>query len=162
MSTANRLTVDAPNLRRTRTLARRLARLLRAGDVLLLQGTLGAGKTAFAQGLGEGLKLDTPVNSPTFVLMARHEPSDGASLRLYHADLYRLTDPIEVEELALEEQARDGVLAVEWPERAIEVLPEEHLLIILEAVEDDPNARRITLVPRGPRAQQLIDGLGDV
>ena len=158
MSTANRLTIDAPKLRRTRALARRVARLLRAGDVLLLQGPLGAGKTAFAQGLGEGLKLETPVNSPPFVLMARHE----GPLPLFHADLYRLDDAEEVAELALAEQAAEGVLAVEWPERAFDVLPGEHLLIILELVEADQDARRITLVPHGPRAREILDGLGDV
>ena len=109
MSTANRVTIDVPNLRRTRALARRLARLLRPADVLLLQGPLGAGKTAFAQGLGTGLKLETPVNSPTFILMARHE----GPLRFFHADLYRLDDPEEVAALALAEQAAEGVLAVE-------------------------------------------------
>lgn len=157
MSTANRVTIDVPNLRRTKALARRLAKLLRAGDVLLLQGPLGAGKTAFAQGLGEGLGLETPVNSPTFILMARHE----GPLRLFHADLYRLEDPEEVAELALDEQGAEGVLAVEWPERAFEVLPAEHLLVIIEPVEGDTDARRITLVPSGARAQQLLDGLRD-
>ena len=158
MSTANRVTIDVPNLRRTRALARRLARLLRPADVLLLQGPLGAGKTAFAQGLGIGLKLETLVNSPTFILMARHE----GPLRFFHADLYRLDDPEEVAELALAEQAAEGVLAVEWPERAFEALPAEHLLVILEPVEGDPDARRITLVPSGARARELLDGLGDV
>ena len=158
MSTANRLTIVAPNLRRTKAVARRLARLLQPGDVLLLQGPLGAGKTTFAQGLGGGLMLDTAVNSPTFVLMARHE----GALQFFHADLYRLDDPNEVAELALAEQAAEGVLAVEWPERAFDVLPADHLLVILEPVAGEPNARRITLVPRGSRAHELIDGLGDV
>ena len=158
MSTANRVSIDAPTLRRTRAIACRLARLLRAGDVLLLQGPLGAGKTAFAQGLGEGLRLETAVSSPTFVLMARHE----GPLRLFHADLYRLEDPEEVAVLGLAEQAAEGVLAVEWPERALEVLPSEHLLVIIEPVPEDADARRITLVPRGARAQELLDGLGDV
>ena len=155
MSTANRLTLTTTSAAKTRALGRRIARLLRPGDVLLLQGTLGAGKTALAQGIGAGLRAETQVASPTFVLLARHE----ARLPLFHADLYRLTDPEEVADLALEEQARDGVLVVEWPERGLEVLPAEHLLVVLETIEQSKNERRITLVPNGERYRHIVDGL---
>ncbi|GMU39635.1 MAG: tRNA threonylcarbamoyladenosine biosynthesis protein TsaE [Chloroflexota bacterium] len=156
MNTANRATYTTAGVAQTRALGRRLARLLRAGDVVLLQGTLGAGKTALAQGVGQGLRLDTPVTSPTFVLMTRHE----GALRLYHADLYRLTDPAEVEDLALEQQAADGVLLIEWPERGIEVLPAEHLLVVIDLVEGAPKERRITIVASGERYRRILDGLG--
>lgn len=155
MSTATRLTLTTASVAKTRALGRRMARLLRAGDVVLLQGPLGAGKTALAQGIGAGLKVETTVNSPTFVLLARHE----GALPLYHADLYRLTDPDEVADLALDEQAADGVLLVEWPERGLDVLPEEHLLVAIETRPDDPNARRITLVAMGERYLRVLDGL---
>jgi tRNA threonylcarbamoyladenosine biosynthesis protein TsaE len=155
VSTATRLTLTTTSVARTRALGRRMARLLRPGDVLLLQGPLGAGKTALAQGIGAGLKVETTVNSPTFVLLARHE----GRTPLYHADLYRLTDPVEVADLALDEQAADGVLLVEWPERGLEVLPREHLLVVLEPQPEDPNARRITLVATGERYQRVLDGL---
>ncbi len=156
MSTANRLTLVTTGVAQTRTLGRRLAKMLREGDVVLLQGTLGAGKTAFAQGVGQGLKVETAVTSPTFVLLARH---DGPR-RLYHADLYRLTDPAEVADLHLIEEAHDGVLLIEWPERGMGVLPGEHLLVILEGVEGEPKHRRITIASSGTRYDRVLDGLG--
>jgi tRNA threonylcarbamoyl adenosine modification protein YjeE len=156
MSTANRATYTTTSVVQTRALGRRIARLLRPGDVVLLQGPLGAGKTALAQGVGQGLKVETVVNSPTFVLMARH---DGPT-RLYHADLYRLTEADEVEELALEQQAADGVLLIEWPERGLDVLPTEHLLVVLELVPGEANHRRITVVASGERYRRILDGLG--
>jgi len=136
-----------------------MARFLRAGDVVFLQGPLGAGKTALAQGIGQGLKLETVVASPTFVLMAKHEATE-VSPALYHADLYRLTDPDEVADLALESQAADGVLLIEWAERGLDVLPAEHLLVVLEPSEVDPKARRITVVAHGERYRRVMDGLG--
>jgi tRNA threonylcarbamoyladenosine biosynthesis protein TsaE len=156
MSTANRAVITTKSVTQTRALGRRLARLLRAGDVVLLQGTLGAGKTALAQGVGQGLKVESTVTSPTFVLMTRHE----GPLRLYHADLYRLTDVQEVEDLALDQQAADGVLLIEWPERGLDALPAEHLLIVLELVEGSPSERRVTIVASGDRYRRILDGLG--
>ena len=156
MSTANRGLLRTQSVAQTRALGRRLARFLRPGDVVLLQGPLGAGKTALAQGIGAGLKVESAVTSPTFVLLARHE----GPTRLYHADLYRLTDPAEVEELHLDDEARDGVLLVEWPERGIEALPPEHLLVVIEHVEGAPRERRITIVASGARYERVLDGLG--
>ena len=156
MSTANRGLLHTRSAAQTRALGRRLARFLRPGDVVLLQGPLGAGKTVLAQGIGAGLKTESAVSSPTFVLLARHE----GTLRLYHADLYRLTDPAEVAELALDEEARDGVLLVEWPERGLEALPAEHLLIVIETVAGAPKERRITIVASGARYERVLDGLG--
>ena len=99
----------------TSAVARRFASDLRAGDVLLVSGNLGAGKTAFVRGLAEGLGIDPEeVSSPTFTLV--HEYG-GGRLTLYHADLYRL-DSAATEDLGLEELGvRDGVLAIEWPDR---------------------------------------------
>ncbi len=156
-STANRHVVQTTSVAQTRVLGRRLARLLRTGDVVLLQGQLGAGKTALAQGIGLGLKVESQVSSPTFVLLARH---DGPTARLYHADLYRLTDVEQVADLSLDQEARDGILLIEWPERGLEALPAEHLLIVLESVEGAPTSRRITIVASGARYQRILDGLG--
>jgi len=158
VSTANRLAIDTSSVAKTRSLARRVARLLRAGDVLLLQGPLGAGKTAFTQGLAKGLHLPSDVTSPTFILVAAHPAAEGG-LALYHADLYRLTDPFEVADLHLEEQAADGVLVIEWPERAFEELPPDHLLIVIEPDDGDLNGRRFTFVATGDRHREIVDGL---
>lgn len=157
MSTANRHIVLTSTVGQTRSLGRRLARLLRTGDVVLLQGQLGAGKTALAQGVGLGLKVESNVSSPTFVLLARH---DGPKARLYHADLYRLTSADDVADLSLDQEARDGILLVEWPERGLDALPAEHLLIVLDRIEGEKNHRRITIVARGDRYERVLDGLG--
>ena len=165
MHTANRMLVTTSGAARTRALGRRLARLLRPGDVVLLQGPLGVGKTTLVQGVGAGLHVEGPVNSPTFVLLARHDLPSGDEHRdrpraLYHADLFRLTSVDEVEELALAEQAADGALLVEWPERGLAALPAEHLLIAIELVPDRDDERRFTIVAVGERYHRVLDGLG--
>jgi len=104
----------------TTTVARELAPHLKAGDVILLSGTLGAGKTAFVRGLAAGLGIDPEdVSSPTFTLVHEYR---GGRLTLYHADLYRL-EKAATEELGLEEMGvADGVLAIEWPDRLTHAL----------------------------------------
>lgn len=99
----------------TEALAAVLARDLRPGDVIALSGDLGAGKTAFVRGLARGLALDpAEVSSPTFALVHEHR---GGRLPLFHVDLYRLTSA-DAEDLGLDELGvKDGVLAIEWPER---------------------------------------------
>src|SRR5215216_8038675 len=124
----------------TAATARELAGSLQPGDVLLLSGNLGAGKTAFVRGLAEGLGIDpADVSSPTFTLV--HEYG-GGRLTLYHCDLYRL-DRAATEDLGLEELgARDGVLAIEWPDRLTHVLPAAKR-VHLEIVDDQ--TRRISV-----------------
>lgn len=99
----------------TAAVARHLAAGLKAGDVLLLSGNLGAGKTAFVRGLAAGLGIDPDeVSSPTFTLVHEYR---GGRLTLYHADLYRL-ERVATEDLGLEEMGvSEGVLAIEWPDR---------------------------------------------
>ncbi len=137
----------------TRRIGARLGRLLHAGDVLLLQGELGSGKTVLAQGIGEGLAVREPVKSSSYVLQNEYH----GRLTFYHADLYRLSDPAEVVDLALEEVAAPGVLAVEWPERAWDELPPEHLVVRIE--EEGARGRRLTFVPRGERYEELARSL---
>jgi tRNA threonylcarbamoyladenosine biosynthesis protein TsaE len=105
----------------TERLARSLAEELKAGDVLLLSGDLGAGKTTFVRGLAAGLGIDpAEVSSPTFTIVHEYR---GGRLTLYHADLYRL-ERTATEDVGLEEMGvRDGVLAIEWPERLSHPLP---------------------------------------
>ena len=99
----------------TAAVGRALAATLSAGDVVLLYGDLGAGKTAFVKGLAEGLGVARDeVSSPTFTLMQEYR---GGRITLFHVDLYRLDDAREVDDLGLDEIADDGVLAIEWAEK---------------------------------------------
>jgi tRNA A37 threonylcarbamoyladenosine biosynthesis protein TsaE len=93
------------------------------------------------------------------VLLAQHVAAQPGGLPLFHADLYRLGDAAAVDDLALEEQARAGVLLVEWPERGIDSLPDQHLLVVLEPRADGATERRITFVAVGERYFRVIDGL---
>jgi tRNA threonylcarbamoyladenosine biosynthesis protein TsaE len=124
----------------TEEVARRLAPTLRAGDVLLLSGNLGAGKTAFVRGLASGLGVDGgEVSSPTFTLVHEYR---GGRLTLYHADLYRL-DRASTDDLGLEEMGvADGVLAIEWPDRLTHVMAGA-MPITIEIV--DESTRRIAI-----------------
>jgi tRNA threonylcarbamoyladenosine biosynthesis protein TsaE len=140
----------------TRRLGERIGRMLRAGDVVLLSGELGAGKTVLAQGIGRGLGVTDPIKSSSFVIMNEYE---GASLRLYHADLYRLDDPAQVAELALDELASRGVLLVEWPERAPAEMPPEHLLVSLAYDGARAHARAIDVEAHGARYRRIVDRL---
>jgi tRNA threonylcarbamoyladenosine biosynthesis protein TsaE len=141
-------TSDTPGA--TRRIGERIGKLLRAGDVVLLSGDLGAGKTVLAQGIGRGLGVRDPIKSSSFVIMNEY---DGR-LRLYHADLYRLEDPAQVAELAIDELAANGVLVVEWPERAPDELPPDHLLIRL--AYDGPRRRTIEIEPHGLRYKDIV------
>ena len=108
-------TVTTQSEDETSALGRELASTLSAGDVVLLSGELGAGKTALVRGLAEGLGVPRDdVSSPTFTLIQEYR---GGRLTLFHVDLYRIEDPREFDELGLDEIAEDGVLAIEWAEK---------------------------------------------
>ncbi len=148
------LASDGPDA--TKALAASLSDVCRAGDLVLLVGDLGAGKTTFAQGFGRALGVVEPVTSPTFTLVRRY-PLDRAGssgsargLRsLVHVDLYRLDTLGEVADLGLAELIEDGgVGLVEWGDVAVEVLGTESLSVRFEIVDDE--RRRITLVGDGP------------
>jgi tRNA threonylcarbamoyladenosine biosynthesis protein TsaE len=137
----------------TRRLGEELGRQVAVGDVILLSGELGAGKTVFVQGVARGLGYDGPVSSKSFVILGEYKGRE----KLYHADLYRLEDPLEVEDLALGELTSDGVLVVEWPERGDWALPEEDVYIRFEVARDD--ARTLTFSARTPRGEEIVRGL---
>ena len=143
------LVLESAAPQETRALGETVAGHLRPGDVVLLSGELGAGKTVFVQGMARGLGYEGPVSSKSFGLMGEY----AGRVKLYHADLYRLEDPEQVEELALDEISGDGVLVVEWPERGEWALPEEHLLVRLEVTGE--TTRRLEFVANGERARRL-------
>lgn len=122
--------------RETAELGKRLAQCVRAGDVITLSGPLGAGKTALARGLLAGLGHEGEVPSPSFAIV---QPYDDLDPPVWHADLYRIEDPAELDELGLD-SAADSILVVEWPERAgADVWPEALAL----ALEFTPESYRI-------------------
>jgi len=137
----------------TRALGRRLAASLRGGDVLLLKGDLGAGKTALAGGIAEGLGVEEQVVSPTFVLVRWYQ----GLMPFVHADVYRLGSSAEIEDLDLPDEALDGVLAVEWGDVAEQQFGDDHLLVDI-TVNDDAS-RTIRLVPRGSWAARSFEGV---
>ena len=127
----------------TREFGRRLAAVLRPGDLVLLDGPLGAGKTALAQGIGAGLHVRGEVTSPTFVIARTHR----GDITLVHADAYRLGDAAEIDDLDLDAAAEDAVTVVEWGEGRAEHLNEAYLQVRIERRDDD--TRTVELVPHG-------------
>ncbi|MBI4339333.1 MAG: tRNA (adenosine(37)-N6)-threonylcarbamoyltransferase complex ATPase subunit type 1 TsaE [Chloroflexi bacterium] len=138
----------------TQALGEALGGAAQPGDLFLLCGALGAGKTCLVQGIARGLGIQEPVRSPTFVLATEHP----GRLTLYHLDLYRLEGALELEDLGLDDYIEgEGVCVVEWADKALRAFPPEHLLVELEDMA--PQSRRIRLTPRGPRYRQLVQGL---
>lgn len=115
-----------------RDLGRRLAGRLRAGDLVILSGPLGAGKTTLVQGIGAGLGVRGPVTSPTFVIARVHPVESGPGPALVHADAYRLGSIGEVDDLDLDMDAADAVTVVEWGSGLAEGLSEDRLEISIE------------------------------
>ena len=133
----------------------RLGSVLADGDVLILTGDLGAGKTQLTKGIARSLGIADDVTSPTFTILNIHE---GTALRLYHFDLYRLEGADALYEMGLEEYipARDGVTFIEWPEMAEEAMPEDALTVCLTYGEDGLT-RSAELTPSGAFTQARID-----
>jgi tRNA threonylcarbamoyladenosine biosynthesis protein TsaE len=132
--------VRVPTADQMRMLGRRLAGLLRAGDLVLLSGPLGAGKTTLTQGIGAGLGVRGPVTSPTFVI-ARVHPSLSAGPDLVHADAYRLGSRAEVDDLDLDTDLAAAITVVEWGEGLVEDLAPSFLSVRICA--DEPSAEAV-------------------
>lgn len=150
------LVVRTRSAAETAALGERIGRQLRAGDVVGLEGELGAGKTTFAQGIARGLAVTSHVSSPTFTLVREYR----GRVPVYHVDLYRIEREEEVADLALEEVVGgEGVAVIEWPERAPRVLPEARLRVRIAFDGDDE--RTITVEASGPRHRDLVRGLAE-
>ncbi|MCW2829762.1 MAG: tRNA ((37)-N6)-threonylcarbamoyltransferase complex ATPase subunit type 1 TsaE [Aeromicrobium sp.] len=160
---------EVPTPDEMHALAARLAPLLRAGDMLVLSGDLGAGKTTFTQGLGEALGVRGPITSPTFII-ARTHPSLVDGPPLVHVDAYRLGDAREIDDLDLDATTDESVTVVEWGEGMVEQLTDSWLHVRIEvrgvrpidplgtphdgdqpAEADDAESRVVTIKPVGPR-----------
>ena len=141
-----------------RDLGRRLAGLLRAGDLVILAGPLGAGKTTLVQGLGEGLGVRGPVTSPTFVIARVHPVVRGSGPALVHADAYRLGSISEVDDLDLDADAAGSVTVVEWGSGLAEGLAEDRLEISIEP-DPDGDVRTVRLTGHGARWHAALSAL---
>ena len=136
-----------------RELGRRLAKLLRAGDLVMLDGELGAGKTTLTRGLGEGLGVRGAVTSPTFVI-ARVHPSLGDGPPLVHVDAYRLGGGLdEMEDLDLDVSLPESVIVVEWGEGKVEDLTDDRLQVVIHRAVGDTTdeVRHVTVTGLGER-----------
>jgi tRNA threonylcarbamoyladenosine biosynthesis protein TsaE len=155
--------LELPEPSDTEALGERLAAGLRAGDLVVLSGPLGAGKTAFIRGLARGLGVAGPVTSPTFVIAREHRPlPGGAGVALVHVDAYRLGAAggssgsaradiaAELDDLDLDTDLAGAVVAVEWGEGVAERLAARHLLVQLDRRPDDVRVARVHRVEPGP------------
>ena len=143
-----------------RDLGRRLAALLRAGDLVILAGPLGAGKTTLVQGIGAGLGVRGPVTSPTFVIARVHPPLAGGGPALVHADAYRLGSFAEVDDLDLDTDAAAAVTVVEWGTGLAEVLAADRLEISIEP-DRDGDTRTVRINGHGARWHGALTGAVD-
>ncbi|MBV9143809.1 MAG: tRNA (adenosine(37)-N6)-threonylcarbamoyltransferase complex ATPase subunit type 1 TsaE [Pseudonocardiales bacterium] len=135
----------------TERLGRAVGERLRPGDVVVLSGPLGAGKTVLARGIGHGLGVRGPVTSPTFVIAREHPPLPGGrGVPLVHVDAYRLGGRAELDDLDLDTDLLTAAVVVEWGEGLAELLAEEHLLIRLRRPSDDDDGDRRVAQLCGP------------
>lgn len=149
--------VRVPTAARMHGLGQQLAALLRPGDLVVLTGPLGAGKTTLVQGIGQGLGVRGPVTSPTFVIARVHPRVDGSGPALVHADAYRLGSQAEVDDLDLDTDLGSSVTVVEWGEGLVEELAESHLEIRITLEPGD--ARTVSLAARGERWETAAESV---
>src|SRR5690348_7966399 len=143
-----------------RALGRRLAAVLRPGDLVILAGPLGAGKTTLVQGIGAGLGVRGPVTSPSFVIARVHPVLDGPGPALVHADAYRLGSISEVDDLDLDTDVASAVTVVEWGSGLAEGLAEDRLEISIEP-DRDSDVRTVTINGRGARWHAVLADAAD-
>ncbi|MBI5297211.1 MAG: tRNA (adenosine(37)-N6)-threonylcarbamoyltransferase complex ATPase subunit type 1 TsaE [Chloroflexi bacterium] len=139
----------------TRRVGMRLGAALRPGDVICLQGDLGAGKTTFVQGLAQGWGTLDAVSSPTFIIVNLYRRADGA--QLFHMDAYRLDSLSEAEELDMESMLAQGPLLIEWPERIQGLIPPNRIWLEMEYLAEEQ--RKMRFKSQGKRYDALLDDL---
>lgn len=158
------LTLRSVSTEQTREIGERLGRLLEAGDVLVLTGDLGAGKTQLTKGIARAMGVEGEVTSPTFALEAVHE---GTQMPLYHFDLYRLHDAEELGDAGLwDVLGGDGPCVIEWGEQFADEIGDERLDVFVTRLEEqaapgEEPERSVRLVAHDARGEQVIDALAD-
>ena len=150
--------MDLPSEAATVSIARRIASLARTGDVIALNGDLGAGKTCFARGfIGALTGQGEEAPSPTFTLVQTYDSERGT---IWHFDLYRLARADDALELGLEDALAEGITLIEWPERIASLLPQDRLDVALSFRPGNDNARTLRLTGRGNWAARLQAAVG--
>ena len=144
------ISLETNSAEETRLIGRTLGSSMRIGDLVLLYGELGTGKTVLSKGVAEGLNCETFARSPTFVIVNEYK----GDIPLSHCDLYRLTGGLEVEELALEERLERGALIVEWAERGEAILPRDALTVRID-FGDTTCKRDIVMIAGGVSSDRL-------
>ena len=139
----------------TRRIGMRLGSELKTGDVICLQGNLGAGKTTFVQGLAQGWGSIDAVSSPTFIIVNEYRRATGG--QIFHLDAYRLESMPEAEELDLDAMLSEGVVIIEWPEKLNGLIPNDRLWITLEHIQEEQ--RQMSFKAHGKRYDNLLDGI---
>lgn len=138
---ADFLTYTSSSAEETKKIAEEFSKTLKSGDCLCMYGDLGAGKTAFVQGLAKGLLVDAYVNSPTFTIVNEYE----GRLKLYHFDVYRIADPDEMFDIGFDEYLDgDGITVIEWAELIEEILPQNRYNITITK-ENGDDERKIVI-----------------
>jgi tRNA threonylcarbamoyladenosine biosynthesis protein TsaE len=146
------LTTNSPE--ETVALGHALGKLAQPGDIYLLVGQLGAGKTCLTQGITHGLAINEYALSPSFVIMRELH----GRLPLYHMDFYRLDNIAEISDLGLDDYLYGrGVCVIEWAEKGMSVLPDDHLLIRIKYISD--TERNLEIIPTGERYEKLVEDL---
>jgi tRNA threonylcarbamoyladenosine biosynthesis protein TsaE len=155
MVDAHTIDIFSRSAEHTRQIGTRLGRLLKAGDVICLQGDLGAGKTTFVQGVAQGWGSVDSVSSPTFIIVNVYRGTD--SKQLFHMDAYRLDSTPEAEELDLDTMLAQGPLIIEWPERMSDLIPSDRLWIQFDSINEDE--REMKFRSSGKRYDDLLEGI---
>jgi tRNA threonylcarbamoyladenosine biosynthesis protein TsaE len=152
-------TLTLPTAADTQAFGARLGAVLRHGDLVVLTGPLGAGKTALVQGIGAGMQVQGRIASPTFVIARVHPPAGTDRPALVHVDAYRLGSLDEVDDLDLDVDAASSVTVVEWGAGLVEQLADSHLEVVLDRASDS-ETRTATLVAHGGDWADRLHGLG--
>ena len=151
----NTVEIFSHSAEQTRRIGMRLGSMLQPGDLICLQGDLGAGKTTFVQGLAQGWGALDAVSSPTFVLVNVYRRADGG--HIFHLDTYRLESNPEAEELDFDTMLSLGPLVVEWADRVQSILPPERIWIEMDYLDEDRRTMRLN--PSGARSERLLADL---
>ena len=148
--------IETSSEKETFDIGERLGKKALPGSIYCLDGDLGAGKTVFAKGFARGLGIDEPVTSPTFTIVQEYS---GGRLKLYHFDVYRLTDSDEFYAIGGDEYLNNGICIIEWGEIIEDILPDDYIKISFSKDSENENYRILELVGNGVNSNHIIENL---